>query len=626
MKKFIVGLLIFLISTSSFASGLNASLNGSKLRYTDKSTVVEFVEKVDGLNNKIDISGSNLLLQSADFSTSWTATNVSVTINQINGPDNELNHADLLSPSAADSHIYQDVTASVGDKVTCSFKLTVGINAAPVSLSIHVYDQAHGTILGTEAIVVGRSWKRFWVNGILVTGDTDAGCTIGGGSTWSTGEIIYGDHAQAIVNDEWRKSPGIYHETGTVNKPVQDLAAANSPLRKLSVFQAFDGNKLGAVSYGGVNQDHSVAHNDNFDVFDGNHVMSFLIKQNSTGGSGEIVFAHNTATSGVQIQSIQTTYRAVYYKAGPTSINVDGPAVTINDDMWHSLHIVRDDSTGTPWATVYIDNIAGTPVDISTFGIAGDAILYFPDATWDGETLYGRVDKRALSEDELTKEYQDFLGMGLGSNDPDWTFTRATTAKKEFDVGTASARNPKLVNVASGIPRVTDGVLIEAQVTQVHGLTEQFEFLTTNAGVCTVTPNDAVAPDGTTTADLLDNTGGANTAYRYGDTANLGDLTGKTFTHSVWVRADTPHICTITLEERGVASTTISFNVTTKLQRSHVTRTMVGGGTGILRFRFYPGESGVATGMAHFRYRRCHGRSYVIKKPTCHICTFYWAS
>lgn len=177
-----------------------------------------------------------------------------------------------------------------------------------------------------------------------------------------------------------------------------------------------------------------------------------------------------------------------------------------------------------------------------------------------------------------------------------WNFTRATTAYTQH-------ANGSLSQVPANVPRVANGVSVEGQATQLHGLTEAFNSWT-QSGVCAVTADDHVAPDGTLTADLLDNTGGVSADSRTVVTVNLGDLTGRTFTGSIWIRADVPHICSIGLWEGGGGSGWIggiqNVSVSGLWKRFSFGGTAVGDGTGILGPRIYPGENGVATGVAHF--------------------------
>ena len=202
--------------------------------------------------------------------------------------------------------------------------------------------------------------------------------------------------------------------------------------------------------------------------------------------------------------------------------------------------------------------------------------------------LYNNVSGAGWAEfdDVYVYEYDDSI----------WDFSRTTTAYQTFSDGT-------IAEVAANIPRVGGkggGVLIEGQNTQLHGFTQAFDSWV-EVGTCAVTPDIAVGPDGTMYADLLDNTGGGVNDYRAsGATADLGDLTGRKFIAPVWIKADTPHICTIGLVENGVSTTRQSFYVTTEWQRFYVARTCIGGGTGTLGVVVYPGQFSASTGTAYF--------------------------
>ena len=74
----------------------------------------------------------------------------------------------------------------------------------------------------------------------------------------------------------------------------------------------------------------------------------------------------------------------------------------------------------------------------------------------------------------------------------------------------------------------------------------------TEGGTCSVTADVYRNPvDGTLDADLLDNTGGISIDSRTIVTVDLGDLTGREFTGSFWIRADVPHVCSIGIWEGG---------------------------------------------------------------------------
>lgn len=186
-----------------------------------------------------------------------------------------------------------------------------------------------------------------------------------------------------------------------------------------------------------------------------------------------------------------------------------------------------------------------------------------------------------------------------------WQFSRSTTAYKTFSNAYENTYpSHSMDEVGVNAVRVSGkggGVLIEGAVTQLHGLTEAFDSWT-QSGTCAVTADDWVAPNGALTVDELDNTGGANTDNRSVLTADLGSLTGRKFTASVWVRAATPHNVTLRLYENPAVGDIVvtTFYAARGLQRYTISGTAAGGGDGTLSFYVYPGERAVATGVAHF--------------------------
>jgi hypothetical protein len=116
------------------------------------------------------------------------------------------------------------------------------------------------------------------------------------------------------------------------------------------------------------------------------------------------------------------------------------------------------------------------------------------------------------------------------------TFTRATTA-------TTVDRNGLVVSVASGVPRshydpATGeylGYLSEGARTNLALRSQEFDDATWTKARATVTANQAVAPDGTATADLIveDSTAANNHVVQQGNI----NYSATIYTHSVFVKA-----------------------------------------------------------------------------------------
>ena len=110
---------------------------------------------------------------------------------------------------------------------------------------------------------------------------------------------------------------------------------------------------------------------------------------------------------------------------------------------------------------------------------------------------------------------------------------------------------------------------------------DQSPWTNWDTGSNTITPDNTTAPDGSTTADKIVFASGAN-SRRVQDfnPRVLGGAAGKTFTYSIWIRADAPLTLRILLEDRvsGTYQNTSTYaSVTTAWQQFTVTRTIRSG-------------------------------------------------
>ncbi len=142
---------------------------------------------------------SGILTQRSEMDGSeWVIGNTTVSANtsETTSPSGD-NTAEKLEPTAGNALVRQDiitVTANTEYRFSIYFKSATGGN---VSLSIFLRTTGL-VVLHSQAITVTTSWQRFDVSGDV--GDrTQIVFSIGGGSTWSTGEDLYGWGAQLVV-------------------------------------------------------------------------------------------------------------------------------------------------------------------------------------------------------------------------------------------------------------------------------------------------------------------------------------------------------------------------------------------------------------------------------------------
>lgn len=96
----------------------------------------------------------------------------------------------------------------------------------------------------------------------------------------------------------------------------------------------------------------------------------------------------------------------------------------------------------------------------------------------------------------------------------------------------------------------------------------------------TVTANQATAPDGTVTADLLDLTTAAANVGVYQSALPGGDQAGRVFTRSIWLRSVTG-TGTIIITDANQTNTSLTFNLTTTWQRFSVSQLSTSVVTGV---------------------------------------------
>lgn len=138
-----------------------------------------------------------------------------------------------------------------------------------------------------------------------------------------------------------------------------------------------------------------------------------------------------------------------------------------------------------------------------------------------------------------------------------------------------------LESVAAGIPRIDHdaagvnlGTLIEEARTNLLTYSEQFDNAAwLKFGTITVTPDSALAPNGTMTADRI--------ALNAGGIYQIANMAaGTRFSGSIWLYADTPQTVTFLANDSGSATpVSITAAVTTVPQRFSVAKTTAAGST-----------------------------------------------
>jgi hypothetical protein len=469
-------------------------------------------------------------------------------------------------------------------------------------------DTAHaqtiGMLSGTNAwnhLTLTTEWKRYEIQNVGSGGASTFSVRIYGARRNTSDGYVYAWGANVIENFEERTAGGVtgnlvgqYHPTANgIKLPEHHLTVTGAPESRKSFMQGHDGNRMQSTWLDGTNDYFSRTNHDSLDIFDNDFTITAVVKRDSGAGTQEIFTKYSNNNHGLRLYCTSGNWICDLHKSGSAAQLVH--TVTTSDGIFHVIQVVRSSNT----ATLYFDGAAVDSVDATGFGIAGASNVYLlgdvGGTRFAGEMMYFRIDNEALSLNEIEQEYQKLLGYPM-NHTLGWDWDRTDGAYQHYSDGTVEAVPDSFIRVGGD----GGGVLIEEYMFNRATYSEDFTNWT-QSGTCAVTANDAVAPDGETTADELDNTGGANTDYRYIDSGNLGSLTGEKWTASIWVRAATAHNVTLLLEEVAVANTEVVIRAIPEWQRIDVTRTMAGGGGGNnMRIRCYPGERGTATGVAHF--------------------------
>jgi len=184
---------------------------------------------------------------------------------------------------------------------------------------------------------------------------------------------------------------------------------------------------------------------------------------------------------------------------------------------------------------------------------------------------FGAAAKALLSVDFVNGVYQKSgVNYPLASL-PGWSFSRASTGYAQTTAGL-------LINFASGAPRITNqGLLVEASATNLMTQSQGAFATGWTPSSLTVTDNNIVSPDGTTTASsLVDN--GANVTHNV-NSPSVTLTSGANYTVSVYGKPGAPTGSASLLQLLGSSAGWGTFYVNYDLTNAVVTASVNGTGT-----------------------------------------------
>ena len=133
----------------------------------------------------------NLLLRSEELEdAAWNVTTVTLTPDTVETlAPNETQTAEKLAPTGTNSFLRQTGIAVVPNRIY-TWSIWLKSTGADRSIRIGIHDNGLSLIQG-NSITVTPDWQRFEVSAD-VGANSLIQVLIGGGSTWSTGEDVYG--------------------------------------------------------------------------------------------------------------------------------------------------------------------------------------------------------------------------------------------------------------------------------------------------------------------------------------------------------------------------------------------------------------------------------------------------
>lgn len=434
MTRSVMIVLLFIANTS-LGAGLQVPFSGSSTEgMTRNSTIFETDGTTDASGNLVDISGSNLLLQSEDFSTTWGVSGASALPNTTRNPLDGALTADTIRENSSVSahHFSQSATLVAGVKYTYSLYIKAG---SRVSLRLEstmagldaqcryrldtratTLVSSTGTVTTCTITPVMEQWLRIsmvWVqksNGATTIYnylESLAGALTSQG-LGTDSVYVYG--AQLAQNDHpKRMGPGLYHKTLTMAKPVFDMTpTASAPTGGVAQLTSKRGDRAQTRIYDSATpRYYSYPVNALVNtVLSSNHTVTMLKRSLLAGNGNRRPFGNNDGINGYGILNEATTYTN-----GGAAALVLAPVETLG-----TLEL-RQEVLNNGISTAFSQGVAGTSVDVSaylsststgttTLGAGGVNVGFV------GDIPYFRLDSEALSVGQLNNDRERLQGTG----------------------------------------------------------------------------------------------------------------------------------------------------------------------------------------------------------------------
>ncbi len=345
----------------------------------------------------------------------------------------------------------------------------------------------------------------------------------------------------------------------------RDLTDSAGPIIVDSTVLSHNGTGLKAFSYDGTSY-HSRAHEAWMDMFSSNFTVTMLIKHPSTAPvTTTALLCHGSNTvSGTNVS--MTNDGRMGMNLSKAGLDVAAYASMTYDGLYHMYTFVRNND----FLTVYLDGVAGAPVSVSGYGIAGSRTFYLAryDTAgllwWNSHIAYTRLQNTALTYSQIQKEVSLFQGVLASRSTAKYlipTFQRPTTSYVDRKTGT----NP-LAQVPANVPVITpdSGILVQETVSQILVYTETFSNANWTKSNTSIAATSLTLPNGSTsTANTLHEDGTAGTTHYLSQTYSA--VSGTKYCLSFYVKynssAGTPREWIKLYLGDGISANTIYFNI-----------------------------------------------------------------
>jgi hypothetical protein len=523
------------IGTFVGSDGLIKTATTNEPRFDHDPTTLE------SLGLLVEEARTNAVVRSSEFNVSpWVASNVTVTPNAVTAPDGTLT-ADLLTSTSSNGFVEQVMSYTRTTNSTGTFSVYLRANAnvsLPIQVSLTEAQNGEQVALVSITANVTTQWQRFTGTYTVPANQFGGGYRfvsprIGGSSSFTTGEQVYAWGFQ----DEAGFFPTSYIPTTTATvtraADVASISGSNFGTNRTNLLTRTESINDAAwvKSAVVVTQDSITAPNQIINADKSISNTSNNYHYNSTPALSSALTNGASYTYSVYLKSAGYNYVLINTPQGTTAGN-SGPiidlsngtvaghytstyptTVTAINNGWYRVQITFVSTGGT---TFYVDHNQLPTSSVGTYAGDNASGIYI----WGAQLETGTV-----------------ASTYIPSTD---TFTSRASTATFYDAngiiqtaGVNVSRNGAFLPDSSGVFRSAGPLLLEPAATNGLIWSESFDNAAWIKDDSTIASNLIAAPDGTITADKIQENNANNIHYVY----QSFPLSSITYTLSVYLKA-----------------------------------------------------------------------------------------